>query len=254
MNIKKLRENWNKFGKTDPLWAIVNWPDKKGNRWRLNEFFQTGIREIDEVMTYVDSLTIDVPRQKAMDFGCGVGRLTQRLADYFDEVYGIDIAPSMIELAKKYNSHGSRCKYVLNDTDNLMAFRDCSFDFIYSHITLQHMKPRYAANYIREFLRILVPGGLLIFQQPSEQKFKPRDIRSAESLKEFVKALTPEILLTFYQRAYAGISRRRMEMYGMRREDVIKLLEENGSSVIDITEDRNAGPDWKSYRYCVSRK
>src|SRR6185436_3396874 len=38
--------------------------------------------------------------------------------------------------------------------------------FIYSRLVLQHMEARYAKAYIAEFMRILAPGGALVFQLP----------------------------------------------------------------------------------------
>lgn len=64
---------------------------------------------MDALIEYVRSLNIDCPRKHALDFGCGVGRLTQALAAHFDEVTGVDISPSMIKLAKKYSRHGDGC-------------------------------------------------------------------------------------------------------------------------------------------------
>ncbi|WP_420485333.1 class I SAM-dependent methyltransferase [Iningainema tapete] len=112
-------------------------------------------------------------RKTALDFGCGVGRLSQAMVQYFETVHGVDISPSMLKLADKYNQHGSKCKYHLNDQDNLKLFPDNYFDFIYSKITLQHMEPQYSRRYIREFLRILAPQGLLIFQIPSQSTLEP---------------------------------------------------------------------------------
>ena len=157
MELKELQQHWDRFGRKDPLWAIVAWPEKKGNKWQLDEFFETGVREIAAVVESAEGLNIDLKRRRALDFGCGVGRLTQALANHFDEVVGVDIAPSMVKLARKYNRHGSKCTYHLNETDDLRLFPDETFDFVYTNIVLQHMLPVYAKSYIREFLR--VPGS-----------------------------------------------------------------------------------------------
>ncbi len=148
MDINELQHSWNQFGEIDALWSILTRPDKTGNKWQADEFFKTGVEEIDAVIKHVESLGLNTARRKALDFGCGVGRLTQALANYFDEVEGVDIAPSMIERANKFNSHGDRCKYHLNETDDLKLFADNRFDFIYTNITLQHIAPRYSTNYI----------------------------------------------------------------------------------------------------------
>lgn len=167
MELKELQKHWNQFGKQDPLWAIVTWDDKKGNKWNPEEFFETGKQEIAGVMEYVQRLGLLQELGRALDFGCGVGRLTQALVSYFDEVVGIDIAPSMVKLAKQYNRFGARCTYRVNDQDNLRLFPDQEFHFIYSNIVLQRMKPEYAKSYIKEFLRVLRSEGVLIFQLPS---------------------------------------------------------------------------------------
>ena len=168
MKLTDLKKNWDEFGRQDPLWSILTDPTKKGNRWKPEDFFKTGQSEIESVIKYIESLGVSYSRKRALDFGCGVGRLTQALCQYFDECCGIDIAPSMIELAKQYNRHGAKCQYYLNEDDDLKLFEDNFFDFIYSKIVLQHIKPEYSKNYIREFLRILAPKGLLVFQIPSE--------------------------------------------------------------------------------------
>ncbi|MFZ5595893.1 MAG: methyltransferase domain-containing protein [Bacillota bacterium] len=166
MDLKELQKNWNEFGKKDPLWAILTHNDKKGGKWDINEFFQTGREEIEDVLNWVNSLGISLRKNRALDFGCGVGRLTQALCLYFDNCHGIDIAPSMIELAKKFNSYAGRCRYHVNEADNLELFESNYFDFIYSNIVLQHIEPRFGKNYIKEFIRVLSPGGTVVFQAP----------------------------------------------------------------------------------------
>lgn len=241
MDIKELQRNWDELGKTDPLWAILTFPHKKGNKWQVDEFFKTGVEEIKTVMKCAEGLDINFQRRKALDFGCGVGRLTQPLCEYFDEVYGVDIAPSMIELAKKYNRHGDKCRYYLNEAGDLKLFSSNSFDFIYTNITLQHMEPRYSKNYIREFLRILAPHGLLIFQLPSERT----------RISRLVEHITPPVLRDLYRKK---IYDKRMEMYGIKREEVVKYLEESGAKIVDIKQDQSAGKGWVSFRYCVTKE
>lgn len=169
MEIRDLKKNWDRFGRQDPLWSILTRPDKAKGRWNLDEFFRLGVEEISAVKMYLDRMVGAFSRGLALDFGCGVGRLTQALSAHFDHCIGVDIAPSMIELANKYNLHGSRCEYVVNDAADLSIFDDDQFDFIYSNIVLQHMEPRYSKAYMREFVRILAPKGILLFQITTER-------------------------------------------------------------------------------------
>jgi FkbM family methyltransferase len=173
VELAELQRNWNEFGQTDPLWSVLTDMRFKNNKWDPVAFFQTGEKEIDAVLAGLDAMDIKFPRRRALDFGCAVGRLTQALCRHFERCDGVDIAPSMIELARKYDQYSDRCHYHLNEKDNLELFPDNSFDLIYSRIVLQHMQPRYSKRYIAEFMRVLAPGGVAIFQVPGDQP-KPR--------------------------------------------------------------------------------
>lgn len=244
MDLKELQKNWDEFGRIDPLWAILTLPDKKGNKWDINEFFQSGQKEIDDIMHYTQSKGISFPRRRALDFGCGVGRLTQALCNYFDEVCGVDIAPSMIDLSKKLNRYEGRCSYFLNERDDLKIFEDNTFNFIYTNITLQHMKPVYSRKYIQEFLRILSPDGVLIFQLPSQQI-----VNVVQNIANILRQFLYNFKL--YRQLRYG-NRPLMEMYGIKKQEVVSFLEQCGGKLIDIQPAEV--PGWESYRYCVVKQ
>lgn len=82
----------------------------------------------------------------------------------------------MIEAAQSYNKFNGRCQYVLNEQPNLRCLDDASLDFIYSNIVLQHIRPEISMAYLGEFLRVLAPGGVLVFQLPAVRKPEPARI------------------------------------------------------------------------------
>jgi len=168
MDLTELQRHWDQFGREDPLWAILTLPGKENRQWNPMDFFQTGVDEISAVLDYVKHRGLQLRRGAALDFGCGVGRLTQALCDHFDKVWGVDIAPSMIANARTFNRFGERCIYRVNARDDLAIFENGSLDFVYSNITLQHMPARFSLRYIREFLRVLAPNGAALFQLPAE--------------------------------------------------------------------------------------
>lgn len=248
MEIQKLKENWNEWGKKDPLWGVLTWSNKKNNQWEPSEFFKTGELEIESVFEYLKLKKIDVKSSKALDFGCGVGRLTQALANEFDQVIGVDIAPSMIDKAKYYNKVGERCIYLVNDTDNLELFEDNTFDFVYSNIVLQHMEPRYSKKYLQEFIRVLKRGGVAIFQIPSEKKQTESKKLSFSSrvrrrIKLMIQGSTKQV----------GNSEPIMEMHGIYKDDLVEIINQHGADILDIADD-NSTNKWVSYRYCIQKK
>lgn len=169
MDLSKLKENWEGFAQSDPMWAILTVPGKEGRQWDTPEFFESGRVEIGKVLQAAQSFGFCYGSGNALDFGCGLGRLTQALCQHFGHCYGVDIAPTMISEAKRLNRHNGRCTYIQNDHPDLRLFQNDFFDFIYSNIVLQHMRPEYSKCYLREFLRVLAPGGLLVFQLASRR-------------------------------------------------------------------------------------
>lgn len=175
MDFAALTRHWDRFGATDPLWAILTDPAHKGNRWDPEAFFATGREEIAQVVARAQQFGVPRRWDRGLDFGCGVGRLTQALAGHVGQMTGLDVAPSMIEQARAFNRHGSRCDYQVNASPDLRRWPDGSFDVIYTGRVLQHMEPVYSTSYVREFTRLLAPRGYLSFDLPSEHGFFPAD-------------------------------------------------------------------------------
>jgi SAM-dependent methyltransferase len=152
------------------MYAIIADPSKKGRKWKAYDFFETGRGEVSVLMYHLERQGIGVERGKALDFGCGIGRLSQPLAAFFDRVVGVDVSETMIRLANSLNRFPDRVAFACNQREDLRLFRDDEFDFIYSNIVLQHLRPELSLKYLEEFHRILRPGGLLIFQLPSHRR------------------------------------------------------------------------------------
>lgn len=161
---------WEDAARKDPLWAILSDPAKRTRGWNLDEFFETGRREIARVFRDLEALRYSPQRGDALDFGCGVGRLTQALAPSFQRITGVDISPTMIRLAGRLNRFPDRVRYLVNARPDLVVLPAMSFDFIYSDIALQHIPPDQSRAYIAEFLRVLRPGGLAVFQLTAEHR------------------------------------------------------------------------------------
>jgi SAM-dependent methyltransferase len=231
------------------MWAILTAPGRDGNRWDPEQFFRSGIDEVAALMAYVASLGVELPRRRALDFGCGIGRLTRALARHFDEAWGVDISPSMIRQAREW-SRGEACRFVLNETDDLRQLPGAHFDLVYSNIVLQHVPPRHARRYLRELVRVLSPGGLLVFQLPAG----PAAAGPAPAgLKARVKRLLPAPLRTAWDALRRWREFPRMDMYGLPREEVTRVVEDAGGRLVDVLPDESAGPAWPGYRYCVTR-
>lgn len=172
MNLDHTKRTYEKFGREDPLYAVLT-SDQFRHGQNEDQFFASGREEIGRVMARLAELRLEVVRVRALDFGCGVGRLSQALAEHFAAVVGVDIASSMVERARQANRFGDRVQYLVNAVDNLAVLESDSFDFVYSNITLQHVPPEASRRYIAEFLRVLRAGGVATFQVPSGRAYAP---------------------------------------------------------------------------------
>ena len=128
---------------------------------------ETGEREISLLFHEISSLNLMVARGAAVDFGCGVGRLTQALARRFGSVVGLDVSSEMIRLARQVNKYGSRVRYETNEGPLLNVLPEASVDFVYSVLVLQHVPPEVSSEYIANLVNSLRRGGLFVFQLPS---------------------------------------------------------------------------------------
>jgi 2-polyprenyl-3-methyl-5-hydroxy-6-metoxy-1,4-benzoquinol methylase len=164
MSLEEINKNWTALGEEDPLWVVLTDPAKKGNRWKEDEFFETGKREVENIFEKLRESGISVHHGKALDFGCGVGRLTQALAARFESVDGVDISDSMIRSAKKFNRFPNKANYHVNVREDLGSFPTGEYDFICSMIAIQHIPQNYQRHYIEDFMRVLKPGGVAYFQ------------------------------------------------------------------------------------------
>lgn len=181
------------------------------------EFFTHGVGEIDTVMERLDGLGLELNYKRALDFGCGVGRLTQALAIHFDRVDGVDISPEMVKLARVLNAHDGCCTYCVNDTSDLALFDDDTFDFVYTMVVLQHMPSLLQKGYVEEFMRVLQPGGVAVFQIPEGPDYTHPDPW--------------------------------LSMWGTTRDEVRAWVSEVGAEVVDVEEAWTA--QWLSCRYTV---
>jgi SAM-dependent methyltransferase len=149
--------DWRELGAKDPYWGVISHPRYRQENLTpqaLDEFYGTGTAHIDAVAARVGQLTGRMPSGRALDFGCGVGRLAEAMTRYAQQVTGYDISPGMLELAR---ARGGRVSYV----GELPAG---PFDWINSFIVFQHIPPERGLAILEELLARLAPDGVVSLQ------------------------------------------------------------------------------------------
>jgi SAM-dependent methyltransferase len=233
-----MQRAWDALAEDDAMWAALMDPVKSGGRWELEEFLATGREEIEIVLDHVRTVGIRPKLSgEALDFGCGIGRLTQALAEHFGSATGVDISPRMIALAQQVNGYPHRCTYALNESDNLAQFADGQFSFIYTSIVLQHMQARHSIGYLREFARVLEPGGCVVFQIPARRSLPELRIYVVYVLHAWIRprAKARSILRRLGLRADdSALPRPEVGMHCLREAKVRRILAVEGLQVRDV--------------------
>jgi trans-aconitate methyltransferase len=140
--------DWNTLGETEPFFAVLT--EERFLRDRMSEddrkaFFTSGDADIERIFTLIPAFA---PRS-ALDFGCGVGRLTQALAKRVARVAGVDAAESMLRLARE-NVPAATFSSTIPDQ---------KFDLIVSLIVFQHIPVRRGEELLGELLQHLEDEG-----------------------------------------------------------------------------------------------
>jgi SAM-dependent methyltransferase len=157
--LHELQRDWTRIGNEHPILGTAGNPT-----FNHDAYFESGILEIESVLSRASACGLEVVRGKALDFACGIGRVTQALGRIFKEVHGLDISSSMIARAKAENVNPDKCHFRVCCDQSLSRFEPDFFDLIVAINVLQYIPPLLAKGYVREFVRLLKPGGLLYFQ------------------------------------------------------------------------------------------
>jgi SAM-dependent methyltransferase len=100
--------------------------------------------------------------RRALEIGCGPGRLMVPMSRHFGEIHGVDVSDEMIRLAEKNLRSIPHAHPHHTTGSDLAPFADDSFDFVYSYAVFQHIPSADVVfNYLREARRVLKPDGIL---------------------------------------------------------------------------------------------
>jgi SAM-dependent methyltransferase len=98
---------------------------------------------------------------RVLDFGCGWGRIIRFFLRDVDpwHLHGCDCYPEALVQARRNSRWGH---FILTDPRPPAPLRDASFDVIYLYSVFSHLAESIHLDWLREFHRLLRPGGLLV--------------------------------------------------------------------------------------------
>lgn len=117
---------------------------------------------------------------RVLDFGCGIGRLTEPISKLCKEIIGIDISDEMIGHAIKYCKNKNILFKSLNNEEGQGLPLNC-IDKAFSFIVIQHIEKPKAFKVLFNILKSLKIGGQMLIQFPNLEK-------SEDMYKRYLKA------------------------------------------------------------------
>lgn len=156
--IRDTDADWEEIGRTNPYFGVLAAPrfmtDNLTDEVRA-EFFQTGVHDVQALSKRLRARYPDFAPTSALDFGCGVGRVTHALAAYTGDAFGVDVSQAMLAEARRNILPGAAFGHEMPDR---------LFDWIVSVIVFQHIPPSRGYVLLRDLLARVAPGGFVSIQ------------------------------------------------------------------------------------------
>ena len=147
--------DWADIAEREPFYGVLTHPRfLRANLTEesLREFWRSGESDIAAIVGALREHLKDFTPGTALDFVCGVGRVTNAMAAHASEVLGVDISPGMLAEGRL---HAHTNVSFANDFDGR------TFDWVNSSIVLQHINPRVGFGLIEKLLGAVNPAGVI---------------------------------------------------------------------------------------------
>lgn len=143
------------------IWDLLPWEKQYGEEWTISEEWKKSL--IDDVL-----LKYIKPATALLEIGPGAGRWTEILAPMAKTLYAVDVSSKAINLCKERFSTTTNIFFILTRNASLRSIPDKTIAGIWSFDVFVHINPDDTENYLSEFKRVLVPGGVAVIHHPKE--------------------------------------------------------------------------------------
>lgn len=154
---------WRRYGQEEPYYSILNCEDHRSDVLtddKRRSLIATGEARIRECLQFAEERLGPVHRGSALDYGCGVGRLTLALASNFNRVTALDISPAMLKEVERNSREMQVSNVDTGLADESLSAAGDEYDFAISYLVLQHIPEGRGIEIMRSILRRLRPDGV----------------------------------------------------------------------------------------------
>jgi SAM-dependent methyltransferase len=155
--------HWNVIAARYPFFGVLTnerYLPQNLTREAIEEFYSSGPPDVEHAVAMLRRVGDgQFAPDSALDFGCGVGRVTFPMTAYAKRVYGVDVADEMLSIARQQaRSRG------VGDIQWSTTLPPARVDWVNSVIALQHIPPERGFVILGQLVDLLAPGGFLSVQ------------------------------------------------------------------------------------------
>jgi SAM-dependent methyltransferase len=215
---------WSNLGSAEPHYSVLTNQKFKSGQFEQHaaEFVSSGTNSLRVFQKTLERNSINVSQfRDCFELGCGVGRVTVKLAETFPKVIAADVSAPHLELARSALSSSAPDVVEFRKLESIGSLDLLpKFDVFYSVIVLQHNPPPVIGILLKKILSKLREGGIGYFQVPAY-------------------ALGYRFDSKIYLREFLGNTRMEMHVYPQR--ELLELIREQGCRLVEMREDNLVG-------------
>jgi SAM-dependent methyltransferase len=222
-------DQWERFGRDDPYYGVYSMDEFRGrelDRDTRERFFSSG-------QEYIDGLLADVRRlvnpsfapERALEYGCGVGRLLIPLALRSRGLVGVDVSPSMLAEAAQNCEEFGVSGVTLIGTEAMARLKP-DFNFVHSALVLQHVPTRRGERILSQLVLLLRRGGVAAIHVPIAGK------RRLVAFNTVMKLPLAHNLLNVARGRRWSHPHMQMNVYKLNR--LLRVLRANGVELVHV--------------------
>lgn len=206
-NLQKLfdhtAQTWGKLGEEDAAWSVLS--DDRFKKSDANvpaSFYASGEPEVKQLFVALARNGITPPFRKAVEYGCGIGRVSVPLSKHCDTLHAYDISKGHLAMAETHAQASEVDNIVFTQITTPDQDIEQGYDLYYSFIVFQHNSPPIMKRLVRQAIEGLAPGGVAVFHLPvfiREYEFRLDKYLAADHGDIEMHALPQRVVLDIIQ-------------------------------------------------------
>lgn len=137
------------------LWSDYHWKDL-GEEWSS----AWGGSEFQWQWSILPRIRAFLPASTILEIASGCGRWTQYLKHYCNNLIGVDLSESCVEVCRSRFSADRQMAFHVNNGRSLSMVPDGSVDFAFSFDSLVHAEAEVLESYMAQLAKKLAPDGI----------------------------------------------------------------------------------------------